>query len=73
MVNALTKKGIANAHITFANEGHGFRQADNIERAITAELFFYSRIFRFEPADTLAPIVINNLSSIADNLPKLTL
>lgn len=73
MVIALTKKGIANAHITFANEGHGFRQADNIERAITAELFFYSRIFHFEPAGTLEPIAINNLSNIADNLPKLTL
>src|SRR5690606_32211641 len=45
MVNALTAKGITNAYVTFAEEGHGFRQAENIERAQEAELFFYSRVF----------------------------
>lgn len=72
MVNALTQKGIANAHITFANEGHGFRQAENIERAITAELYFYSQIFQFEPADNLTPIVINNLSTGLPNLANVS-
>ncbi|RYY04275.1 MAG: S9 family peptidase [Gammaproteobacteria bacterium] len=45
MVAALTKKGIKNAYVTFAEEGHGFRQADNIKRAIEAELEFYLDVF----------------------------
>lgn len=61
MVSALTEKGIANAYVTFAEEGHGFRQAGNIERAIEAELFFYSRIFGFAPDDNIAPVEITNL------------
>lgn len=61
MVNALTAKGITNAYVTFAEEGHGFRQAANIERAQEAELFFYSRVFGFEPAEFIEPVTIANL------------
>lgn len=61
MVNALTEKGIANAYVTFTEEGHGFRQAENIERAIEAELFFYSRVFNFELPETIAPVAITHL------------
>ncbi len=46
MVAALTKKGIKNAYVTFAEEGHGFRQAENIQKAIEAELEFYQEIFQ---------------------------
>lgn len=45
MVNALTEKGIKTAYVTFAEEGHGFRQADSIQRAIEAELEFYKDVF----------------------------
>ncbi len=45
MVAALTNKGIKNAYITFPDEGHGFRQADNIKHAINAELAFFQSIF----------------------------
>lgn len=45
MVNALRTKGIATEYITFAEEGHGFRQAQNIQRALNAELAFYQKIF----------------------------
>ena len=45
MVAALTQKGNKNTYITFADEGHGFRQAENIKRAIEAELAFYQSIF----------------------------
>ncbi len=45
MVAALTQKGIKNAYITFPDEGHGFRQANNIKHAIEAELAFYQSIF----------------------------
>lgn len=45
MVNALQQKGIKTAYVTFADEGHGFRQAESIKRAIEAELEFYQSIF----------------------------
>ena len=45
MVQALTSKGIKTAYVTFAEEGHGFRQAENIQQAIEAELRFYLEIF----------------------------
>lgn len=45
MVDALTAKGIKTEYVTFADEGHGFRQAENIQRAIAAELAFYQDIF----------------------------
>jgi len=62
MVNALKRKGIPVAHIVFRGEGHGFRQAENIVRAIESELYFYSKIFGFEPADAISPVTIENFS-----------
>jgi len=37
-------------------ESHGFRQADNIVRAIEAELWFDGHILGFEPADNIEPV-----------------
>lgn len=62
MVEALKQKGLPVAYITFEGEGHGFRMAENIKRSIEAELYFYSRIFGFEPADGIEPVTIENLS-----------
>lgn len=62
MVEALTQKGIANALVEFSDEGHGFRKAPNIERAMEAELFFYSRVFDFPIADSVEPISITHLN-----------
>lgn len=45
MVNALGGKGIYTEYITFAEEGHGFRQAHTIQRALEAELAFYVKVF----------------------------
>jgi dipeptidyl aminopeptidase/acylaminoacyl peptidase len=45
MVAALTAKEIKNAYVTFAEEGHGFRQAESIQKAIEAELGFYREVF----------------------------
>ena len=45
MVNALTAKGIYTEYITFAEEAHGFRQAQTIQRALEAELAFYQKVF----------------------------
>lgn len=45
MVELLNAKGIKVAYVTFADEGHGFRKADNIIRAIESELAFYQQVF----------------------------
>jgi dipeptidyl aminopeptidase/acylaminoacyl peptidase len=61
MVEALNRKGLPNAAIYFAGEGHGFRKAENIKRMFDAELYFYSRVFRFELPDPVEPVQIANL------------
>ncbi len=61
MVDALRKKGLPVAYITFEGEQHGFRQAANIQRATEAELDFYGRIFGFSPAGNIEPVKIENL------------
>lgn len=61
IVEALRAKGIPVAYLPFEGEQHGFRQAHNIKRALEAELYFYSRIFGFELAGPVEPILIENL------------
>ena len=61
MVDALREKGIPLAYVAFDGEQHGFRKAENIKRALDAELYFYSKIFGFEAADTVEPVPIENL------------
>ncbi|MBI3648073.1 MAG: S9 family peptidase [Actinobacteria bacterium] len=61
MVEALAAKGLPYAYLLFEGEQHGFRKAENIERAFEAELFFYSRIFGFELGDPVVPVRIHNL------------
>ncbi len=61
MVVALREKGTPVAYCPFVGEGHGFRQAKNIKRALEGELYFYGRIFEFTPADDIAPVAIENL------------
>ena len=60
IVKALRSKGMLVAYIPFEGEQHGFRRTENIKRALEAELYFYSKVFRFEPADPLEPIKIDN-------------
>lgn len=43
MVAALQKKGVPVEYLTFANEGHSFRQASTIQTTLDAELAFYYR------------------------------
>lgn len=61
MVEALRAKGIPVAYLPFEGEQHGFRRAENIKRALDAELYFYGRIFGFELADSVEPVEIENL------------
>ena len=61
MVAALRAKGLPYAYLPIAGEQHGFRIAKNIERCLEAELYFYSRLFGFDPSDALEPVPIENL------------
>ncbi len=61
MVEALKAKGLPVAYVPFEGEQHGFRRAENIKRALDLELYFYGRIFGFEPADDIDPVLIFNL------------
>jgi dipeptidyl aminopeptidase/acylaminoacyl peptidase len=61
MVQALLHKEVPVAYVPFEGEQHGFRKAENIKRALEGELYFYSRIFNFAPADEIEPVEIENL------------
>jgi dipeptidyl aminopeptidase/acylaminoacyl peptidase len=61
MVEALRRKGLPVAYMTFAGEQHGFRKAETIQTVLRAELAFYGRVFGFEPADALRGLAIDNL------------
>ncbi|GAA4025951.1 S9 family peptidase [Actimicrobium antarcticum] len=61
MFDAVRAKGLPVAYIRFDGEAHGFRRAENIRRALEAELYFYGRVFGFLPADNIEPVAIDNL------------
>ena len=61
MTSILKEKKLPVAYITFDKEQHGFRIAQNIKRALEAELYFYSRIFGFKLAEEIEPVKIDNL------------
>ncbi len=49
MVDVLASKSIPHAYLTFADEGHGFRKAENIVAALHAEESFFAQTFGFTP------------------------
>jgi dipeptidyl aminopeptidase/acylaminoacyl peptidase len=61
MVEAVRAKKLPVAYLTFEDEQHGFRKAENIKRVLEAELYFYSKVFGFELADPVEPVKIENL------------
>jgi dipeptidyl aminopeptidase/acylaminoacyl peptidase len=61
IVEALRRKRLPYAYLAFEGEQHGFRKAENIIRAQEAELYFYGRVFGFDPADEIEPVPIENL------------
>jgi dipeptidyl aminopeptidase/acylaminoacyl peptidase len=60
MFEAVKAKGLPVAYVPFAGEQHGFRRAENIKRALEAELYFFGKVFGFEPADRIEPVEIAN-------------
>ncbi|HEX5340299.1 MAG TPA: S9 family peptidase [Gammaproteobacteria bacterium] len=55
MVTALQAGGQTVSYITFPEEGHGFRRADSLCRALEEELAFYARVFGFVAHDADTP------------------
>jgi dipeptidyl aminopeptidase/acylaminoacyl peptidase len=66
MYRAAAAQGAPVAYVAFEGEGHGFRQAPNIKRAIEGELYFFGRVFGFEPADAIEPVAIRNLDETSE-------
>lgn len=60
MFDAVKAKGLPVAYVAFEGEQHGFRRSENIKRVLDNELYFYSKIFKFLPADNLEPLPIEN-------------
>lgn len=63
MVSALRQKGLPVAYVAYPGEQHGFRQAENIQRTLEGELYFYSRVFGFALAEAIDPVEIFNLTT----------
>jgi dipeptidyl aminopeptidase/acylaminoacyl peptidase len=47
--------------VLYEAEGHGFRRAESITHSLEAELYFYGKVFGFEPADRIEPVAIENI------------
>ena len=60
MVTSLYEQGIPVAYVTFKDEGHGFRQADNIQCAIDSEYAFYANVFSidFSSSNVSTPLLV---------------
>ncbi len=61
MVAVLRARGLPFAYVAFEGEQHGFRRAENIQRALDGELYFYARVFGFDTAEPIEPVEIENL------------
>jgi dipeptidyl aminopeptidase/acylaminoacyl peptidase len=61
MVEALRAKGVPVAYVTFANEQHGFRRAENVTRTLEAELYFYARVWALPLREPIEAVSIANL------------
>jgi len=59
---SVRRKGLPTAYVAFDGEQHGFRRAENLKRSIELELYFYSRVFGFEPGETIEPTPIDNIT-----------
>jgi dipeptidyl aminopeptidase/acylaminoacyl peptidase len=65
IVAAARAAGCAVAYLEFEGEGHGFRQAPNIVRALQAELVFLGRVFGYAPAGELPALEIDNEAALS--------
>ena len=62
MYAKMAERGYPVALVLFEGEGHGFRRAENIRRALEGELDFYGQVFGFTPDGEIERVEIANLS-----------
>ncbi len=60
LVEVMRRRGLRHAYLTFAGEGHGFQQADNIRRSLEAELSFYAQVLGLSLSEPIEPVVIES-------------
>jgi len=65
IVAALAAKGVPHAYLAFEGEQHGFRRAENVVRALTAELSFYGQVMGFTPAGDVTPVEVRFADALA--------
>ncbi|MCW5892399.1 MAG: S9 family peptidase [bacterium] len=70
MVAALRARGRSCAYVPFAGEGHGFRRAATIRRALEAEWSFYAQVFGLPPPDVEAVTILPGLPGTAAASPR---
>ncbi|KAK3423117.1 hypothetical protein EUGRSUZ_F00025 [Eucalyptus grandis] len=59
---ALKQKGLPVALVEYEGEQHGFRKAENIKFTLEQQMLFFARLVgRFDVADEITPIKIDNL------------
>jgi dipeptidyl aminopeptidase/acylaminoacyl peptidase len=61
MYDAMAERGLPVAMTVFEGEGHGFRRAENIRRALEGELDFYGQVFGFTPVGIEERVEIANM------------
>ena len=61
MYEAVRNRKLPVAYLTFPGEQHGFVKAENLQRSLEAELYFYAQVFKFQLAEAIEPIQIENL------------
>ena len=63
IVAALRARGVPVAYLLFDGEQHGFRRAENVRRALDAELSFYAQVlgFALPPEEDIPALEVENL------------
>jgi dipeptidyl aminopeptidase/acylaminoacyl peptidase len=61
IVAALEENRIPYAYLLFEGEGHGFRKAETIVRALEAELSFYAQVLGLQLSEPVPKLPIENL------------
>ena len=61
IVGALRGTGVPVAYLLFEGEQHGFRRAENVRRALDAELSFYAQVLGFPLDEAITPVEVENL------------
>ncbi len=61
MYNSLIERNIPTAYLLYKGEQHGFRKAENIQRSLEAQLYFFSKVMGFPLSEKIESVNIVNL------------